>query len=134
MRTSGWVRAGQVAAGVGRLLPAAVLSVFVVVIGGAFLGAVWGLLIAVVWLLTGFAAFTPVGERAAVRGVLRYRPAPGWPPTSPPSPPAGGCRCTSPRDCPGCSVSAGAPSRSVPTPSAGHPHRGAARGDGRGGA
>ncbi len=77
MRPSGWVRAGQVAAGVGRLLPAAVLSVFVVVIAAAFLGATWGLLIAVVWLLTGFAAFTRVGERAVVRGFLRYRPAPG---------------------------------------------------------
>jgi hypothetical protein len=77
MRTSGWVRVGQVAAGVGRLLPAAVLSVFVVVMAAAFLGATWGLLVAVLWLLAGFAVLTRVGERAAVRGFLRYRPAPG---------------------------------------------------------
>lgn len=77
MRTSGWGRAVRVAAGIGRLAPAAVLSLFLLVMAAAFLGPTRGTLLVAVWLLTGFAVLTRVGEQAAVRGVLRYRPAPG---------------------------------------------------------
>ncbi len=81
VRTSRWIRAGQVAAGIGRLAPAVVLSLFLVVMAtsflAAFLGVTAGTLLATVWLLTGFTVLTRVGERAAVRAVLRYRPAPG---------------------------------------------------------
>lgn len=114
MRTSGWVKAGHAAAGIARLLPASVLSAFLLVMAAAFLGG-WGVVVALVWLLAGLAVLTRVGERAAVRAFLRYRPAPGtgWPPTSPASPRADGSRCTSHRDCPGCSASAGTPSRPV---------------------
>ena len=75
MRTSGWVKAGHAAAGLARLLPASVLSAFLVVMAAAFLGS-WGSMVAVVWLLAGLAVLTRVGERAAVRAFLRCRPAP----------------------------------------------------------
>jgi len=75
METSGWVKAGQAMAGIARLLPAAVLSAFLVVMAAAFLGS-GGSVVAVVWLLAGLAVLTGLGERAAVRAFLRYRPAP----------------------------------------------------------
>jgi len=76
MRTSGWVKAGHAAAGIARLLPASVLSAFLLGMAAAFLGG-WGVVVALVWLLAGLAVLTRVGERAAVRAFLRYRPAPG---------------------------------------------------------
>ncbi len=41
METSGWVKAAQAMAGIARLLPASVLSAFLVVMAAAFLGS-WG--------------------------------------------------------------------------------------------
>jgi len=76
MRTSGWVKAGHAAAAIARLLPASVLSAFLVVMAAAFLGG-WGAVVALVWLLAGLAILTRMGERAAVRAFLRYHPAPG---------------------------------------------------------
>ncbi len=75
MRTSGWGIAVRVAAGIGRLTPALALSLFLVVTVAAFLDL--GTLLVAVWLLTGFAVLTRVGEQAARREVLRYRPATG---------------------------------------------------------
>jgi len=73
MRTSGWFQAGHAAAGITRLLPASVLSAFLVVMAAAFLGG-WGAVVALVWLLAGLAVLTRVGEASRSACVLALAP------------------------------------------------------------
>jgi len=73
METSGWVKAGQAMAGIARLLPASVLSAFLVVMAAAFLGS-GGSVVAVVWLLAGLAVLTRVGGASRSACVLALPP------------------------------------------------------------
>lgn len=78
MHACRWVRiVRNMTVGVAVRLPAAVLSVFLVVVAAGLLGPTWGLAVILGWLALGLLALTGPGEQAIARTVLRYQPAPG---------------------------------------------------------
>ncbi len=72
-RREWWTVPVNVAVGVVRGLPAALIGVVMLVTFAGLLGPTWGGLAALAWLTAGVATLTRPGERLVVTAVLRYR-------------------------------------------------------------